>query len=253
MNTYDFRPIDYRVWIPISVLLHVLLLFVLQVAPMDDPRPAVTGEGYIIVPIAEIPVPDIDQAPVAIPPMVPTHQLPRVQPGVPRPAHAGIAPLEGQAPQSRGGGNSVERGPGTEPTAPPEIMHAPTGAQEAPRGITGGTGTGGTSPVASGPTTGPAARGVPHLPTYPKLAQEAGLEGTVVVSVTVNVYGSPQRAVVSKSSGHDELDNAARKAALAWNFLPALKGGEPTIGTVQLSFRFANEQVDGRALEGMAP
>jgi protein TonB len=43
---------------------------------------------------------------------------------------------------------------------------------------------------------------------------------------------------VAESSGHEDLDDAARAAASDWTFAPALEDGEPVAGTLRVPVRF---------------
>lgn len=76
-------------------------------------------------------------------------------------------------------------------------------------------------------------------PPYPREALRAGLQGTVLLQVLVDVDGRPLRVEVQKSSGHRELDDAARKFVLRhWTFRPATQGGHPVqaIGIVPIAY-----------------
>jgi len=74
-------------------------------------------------------------------------------------------------------------------------------------------------------------------PPYPQLAKSAGVEGTVVVEVTVGESGS----VVSTRvvSGHPMLRQAAESAARQWTFTPTILSGTPVkvVGTLTFNFR----------------
>jgi protein TonB len=74
-------------------------------------------------------------------------------------------------------------------------------------------------------------------PPYPQMARAAGIEGAVVVEVTVSESGSviSARAV----SGHPLLRDAAVQAARGWRFSPTQLSGVPVkvIGTITFNFR----------------
>ena len=61
---------------------------------------------------------------------------------------------------------------------------------------------------------------------YPVKAQQAGEEGTVIMSVYVNNSGKAKKIAVSKSSGYVDLDTAAVETALNWHYVPAIHGGD---------------------------
>lgn len=64
-------------------------------------------------------------------------------------------------------------------------------------------------------------------PDYPRLAEQAGLEGLVWIKALVGSKGNVRDAVVYKSSGTPALDEAALKAAPKCKFKPAIQNGRP--------------------------
>ncbi len=62
-------------------------------------------------------------------------------------------------------------------------------------------------------------------PIYPAEALAQGIEGTVVLRLTIDVEGHVVEADVAESCGHG-LDEAAQAAALASRFTPARRGGQ---------------------------
>ncbi len=62
---------------------------------------------------------------------------------------------------------------------------------------------------------------------YPASSQNAGEEGSVVLSVNVDARGLPSRIKVAQSSGYADLDVAAIETALNWHYLPATHDGDP--------------------------
>ena len=48
-------------------------------------------------------------------------------------------------------------------------------------------------------------------PRYPRQSLRDGHAGTVTLRVRVDEYGQPQEVVIERSSGHHELDRAARE------------------------------------------
>lgn len=76
-------------------------------------------------------------------------------------------------------------------------------------------------------------------PTYPHAALKDGDTGTVVLEVLVGIDGKPIEVTISRSSGHRELDVAAKRQVLAhWTFKPAMRNGQPVqaIGLVPVVF-----------------
>ena len=64
-------------------------------------------------------------------------------------------------------------------------------------------------------------------PVYPVESQEAGEQGVVVVSVSVDANGKAVDVRVVKSSGSSRLDRSARQAVQRHRFKPATRGGIP--------------------------
>ena len=75
-------------------------------------------------------------------------------------------------------------------------------------------------------------------PVYPDAAQRAGIEGRVIVEVTVDTTGAVSAAEVVESSGDARLDASARKAALAAKFRPAMLDGVPVESRTVIPFGF---------------
>jgi TonB family protein len=60
-----------------------------------------------------------------------------------------------------------------------------------------------------------------YQPPYPDTAQVNGEQGDVVLKVRVNQDGHVRNIEVEKSSGFDDLDNAAIGGVLSWHYLPS--------------------------------
>lgn len=105
------------------------------------------------------------------------------------------------------------------------------------------TGTPATGPASIAPAPGPAAMRLEYTsappPAYPRDALRRGAEGTVLLQVLVGIDGRPLEVAISESSGHRDLDAAARRHVLArWRFRPAHRDGHPVqaIGLVPIAF-----------------
>lgn len=92
-------------------------------------------------------------------------------------------------------------------------------------------------------TSGPAAMQLGYrlapAPNYPKRALQQRLTGTVLLQVLVGTDGRPLEVTVMQSSGHRELDEAARAQVLKrWSFQPATRNGQAVqaIGMVPIEF-----------------
>lgn len=132
------------------------------------------------------------------------------------------------------------REPGTaSPAPPPALGSAPRSAETA-------------APVPTRPAAAPAGdsnrtgfagarprRGSCPPPKYPSSAMAKGWEGEVELLVDIGADGAPASVVVSKTSGHPVLDDAAVAAVRRWRFDPATRGGAPVASRriVPVSFR----------------
>lgn len=76
---------------------------------------------------------------------------------------------------------------------------------------------------------------------YPRAALRRRAEGTVLLHVLVDAEGRAQRIELSRSSGHRELDDAARAAVERARFRPVLEGGVAVSawGYVPIAFRLS--------------
>jgi len=93
-------------------------------------------------------------------------------------------------------------------------------------------------PFAWSPTdTGPVPIGKMQL-IYPESAKAAKLEGTVYVSVEIDVDGKILRTKVLKSFGSVECEEAAVNAVKSVKWKPAMSHGKPVKTSVPLPFKF---------------
>lgn len=78
-----------------------------------------------------------------------------------------------------------------------------------------------------------------ETPTYPRLAQQAGLEGTVWVKILVDKDGNARDAIIAKESGANAgFEDAALEAAKKCKFSPAIQNGRPVAIWVSFPFEF---------------
>jgi len=75
-------------------------------------------------------------------------------------------------------------------------------------------------------------------PEYPRASRERGEEGVVRLLLHVSAAGFVTAVEVAQSSGHDALDQAARRAVARWRFRPALRDGRPVDGTIRTAIHF---------------
>lgn len=62
-------------------------------------------------------------------------------------------------------------------------------------------------------------------PEYPRGARRLRLQGNVVVRMVIDTNGRIQTATIARSSGNEELDDAARKAVMAASCAPYMENG----------------------------
>lgn len=72
---------------------------------------------------------------------------------------------------------------------------------------------------------------------YPEEAKREGIEGRVILSVTIDLSGQVVNVKVLSGPGYG-LDEAAREALKRFRFSPAVKGGEPVSTTINYTYTF---------------
>ncbi len=82
---------------------------------------------------------------------------------------------------------------------------------------------------------------------YPLEAKNEGVAGKVWVKALVDKQGSVQKAIVSKSSGSELLDQAALKAAVKNMFKPAIQNSKPVAVWVTYPVEFTLNNNEGDA------
>ncbi|MCK4903933.1 MAG: energy transducer TonB [Candidatus Marinimicrobia bacterium] len=85
--------------------------------------------------------------------------------------------------------------------------------------------------------TGPRVRFIPYddppvpkspiNPVYPEIAQEAGIEGTVIVQAFINAKGIVEETIILKGVPNTGLDEAAAEAIMRTRFKPAKQRDRP--------------------------
>ena len=79
-------------------------------------------------------------------------------------------------------------------------------------------------------------------PDYPPLARRRGVEGLVVLQVTVDLQGNVGGIEILLSAGstraHQALDQAAIAAVSKWRYQPATRGDRPVQSEVRLEVEF---------------
>jgi periplasmic protein TonB len=117
---------------------------------------------------------------------------------------------------------NIDRGPGgisvnPKPTDQPQTPKPPTLPDQAAVGITA----------------------THTIPPYPTIAIRQGVEGTVLLRLTVLETGRVARAEVVTGSGNDALDRAAQAWIVAhWAYKPALNQGQAVASQAMASVTF---------------
>ncbi len=148
-------------------------------------------------------------------------------------------PLPAPLPASRSDDNASGMDPDAKPPPrPPEIVDAPPPAV-APGQVPA-------MPTAQGNGT-PVNDRIPQPirsppPRYPRSAQRRGQSGTVLLRVSVTAGGSVDRVEILQGSRTRALDRAASDALRRWRFRPAMRGGQPVPGTVEVPITFQAER-----------
>lgn len=137
----------------------------------------------------------------------------------------------------------------THKTAPPPVQtSAPvatnTVATDSPMAVPASTGepaagnSSGASDAPAGETRTLAYDGALKL-RYPPTSMRQREQGTVLLRVLVDASGGVQRIEIERSSGHAQLDVAAREAVQRAHFKPVLRDGKaiPAWGIVPIEFR----------------
>lgn len=134
------------------------------------------------------------------------------------------------------------------PSAPsaPDWSAATTGGGKIPVGDDGRTpvgGSGNTTAVASAPPAAePIETGLRPLPgnpppRYPPQARQRGIEGRVLLRLTVNAAGRVETVSVARSSGNELLDEEARRTVSRWRFHPPQRRDPAIVAQVPIVFR----------------
>jgi protein TonB len=79
-------------------------------------------------------------------------------------------------------------------------------------------------------------------PVYPESARRAGIQGTTLLRIHIEVDGHVSAVSVQRSAGHQSLDEAAADAVRRWRFEPALNSAGPVSmwAVVPVEFRISD-------------
>ncbi len=88
------------------------------------------------------------------------------------------------------------------------------------------------------PADQPATLLQPPRPVYPRDAELAGVEGTVMILAFVDASGDVTDAKIAKRSGSLMLDGAAIREVRHWHFQPATHDGKSVTSVVQVPVQY---------------
>lgn len=205
---------------------------------------ALALHGAVIYWVSQKPVPVLPIVPPEIPPMTIEFSQPAppvVEPPPPAPAEPVVEPpppvVDELAVKPPPPPKPVPK-PKPKPVPKPEPKPAPKPVEPPPAPPQPAAPP---APPAPAPVT-PASASAAYLknpaPEYPSLAQRRGWEGTVLLRVHVLPSGKPGEIQLQKSSGRQQLDDAALAAVKRWSFVPAKQGDVAQAGWVSVPIDF---------------
>ncbi len=136
-----------------------------------------------------------------------------------------------------GGGTTVKTG-GEHVTSPPTPERsAGDGGHGHGDGTGSGNGTGNGTPAPNGVSRG-AQVTRQQRPDYPPSARDEGIEGIVILTVSLDATGKVTAVKHLRSSGDRRLDRAAERAVREWRYTPKLVDGEAMASTLRVEVKF---------------
>jgi protein TonB len=215
--------------LPVSILVHTLVLAALVVIPLlaSDVLPLVRGNEMLIMPVVVPPRPPTIPAPAPRP--TPVSEL----------ANPNLAPIE--PPNGIGRERMIQADQRSDTAAPNGVGDVP--GSEVPGGI--GVVNADTPPPPPRPTGPVPVRSLlkPPVkihdvsPVYPVMAIASRVEGVVVIEAVIGPTGNIVEARVLRSK--PLLDEAALAAVRRWRYTPTLLGGVPTSVILTVTVTFA--------------
>lgn len=221
----------------VSILVHLAVIspFLAQYAvppPVSSPP--------MIIEMGPLPMPEAPAAP-SVPAMAvpPPKELPT--PAVHRPAPSRRQPVP--QPSDNAVRSAAPPSPMDSPAVPPAPAQAPaaTGDELPSSSQSKSARADGQAEMAASPPGYRLGAQQTPAPGYPWNARRRGHEGTVVVRLDVDAEGHPVKTEITRSSGDDELDEAALEALRQWRLRPAMLNGTPVAGHVVVPVQFKLE------------
>jgi periplasmic protein TonB len=252
-------PLALRLAAGLSLLLHAaalgaVFLLLRREAPAE-PRPQtglafvweeMPAEAQAAAPAPPPAAPPPGAAPAAPPPPAPPPSPPGADaaPPVPPPPPGEEAALPAPPPPASGAAAAPPGPPAAPPSAPPAAAPAPAAPPAEPRPAPPGPEAPAAAPPGGSRALGPLVPpgvlpGIRNAePDYPALSRQLGHQGAVRLILHVDSTGEVVSVEVAQSSGHPELDESARRAALGWRFQPARRDGIAVPSTVGNTVHF---------------
>jgi protein TonB len=206
-----------------SLLIHALFWQTWQ-ALHHEPAPQATPAKVLEVALVTLPPPPVQTPPKAqapTPPPAPPKPKPPEKPK-PKPAPPKPKPPPKPTPVLQ------ESAPAPEPAR--EAAPAPAQAPPQPKPTP-------PAPVFEAAKYNSASLSNPRT-RYPRMAQERGWEGTVLLKVQVLPSGEAGEVSVARSSEHETLDEAAVEQVKEWRFEPARRDGKPVASVISIPITF---------------
>lgn len=207
---------------------------------------ALVLHGAVAYWVSQAPAPVLPVVPPEIPPMTIEFSQPAppvVEPPPPAPAEPVVEPpppMEDELAVKPPPPKPVPK-PKPKPVPKPEPKPTPKPVEQPPAPPQPAAPPAPPAPPAPAPVT-PASANAAYLknpaPEYPSLAQRRGWEGTVLLRVHVLPSGKPGEIQLQKSSGRQQLDDAALAAVKRWSFVPAKQGDVAQAGWVSVPIDF---------------
>jgi periplasmic protein TonB len=225
VNARTLSRIEVMVLLAISVVGHTALA-----VKLTRPSSAVSRAAAQTVSI-EVEPPPLEPAKIPPPPRPQMRPAPAVRKVAARPHFDPPAAVE-QPPVT----DTPQEAPPA--LAPPPVQSGPPGPDPGPVAP---------APVIAKPAPIIAAReGANYLknprPPYPEVAMRHDWEGEVLLRVRVSADGRAEGITVERTSGHEELDQAAIEAVRGWSFVPSRQGGVAISGWVSVPIVFHLQQ-----------
>lgn len=208
-----------------ALLLHVLLLLRLPAnsATALQAKPELVMDTFMLAPAtAAAPAPTLTPVPEeAVAPK------PIVQPIEPE-----AVPVRPQRPKPKQ--KTIERPVAVEQPVKEAVVERPSAAAPA----TASSSPAPVAPAAPVLVTKPQFLLPPSQPIYPPVAQRRGQQGTVWLEILLSESGKQLKLSITRSSGVESLDNAAKVAVADWKFAPYRMNGMAVSSRVQVPVEF---------------